>query len=63
MLLLAAGAIVGHPQNFLQVKGLTKGERSMGKVWHLSITMASGHSKASCCTCAAEYMDMLGAGA
>ena len=60
MLLLVAGAIVGHPQSFLQVRGLTKGERSMDK-WHLNIDMVSGHPKASCCACAADYMDMLGA--
>ena len=77
MLLLVAGAIVRHPENiggsgllcpshrsyykhFLQVRGLTKGERSLGK-WHLNVAMASGHSKASCCTGAADYMDILGA--
>ena len=39
-------------------EGLTKGERSMD-IWHLSVAMASGYSKASCCTGAADYMDVL----
>ena len=39
--------------NFLQVRGITKGERSMRK-WHLSIAMVSRHLKSFSCTCAVD---------